>query len=106
LNRGVCRSEKITTFVCQTFKNSVIMGSSFYLEENFGDAEKLGKEVVKKLVCPVHGKKARVSFDYDNSGNNAYITKCCCPQFANCVKDAILQTNSFHVVKIEDEAFK
>lgn len=82
------------------------MGSSYYLEEQFYFAQEEGKEIVSKLICPVHNKKAKVSFDYDNFGNNAYIKKACCSNFLKQVKKVLSETQSFNKIEIEDTALK
>ena len=82
------------------------MGASYYQEEDFGAAENTGKELLKNLLCPTHKKKARVSFDYDEFGNNAYIEKCCCPDFVKQVSDSLAETKRFNKIEVTNSALK
>ena len=82
------------------------MGASYYQEEEFGVAEEIAKKVLSKMTCTTHKKKARVSFDYDNLGNNAYIKKACCSEFIKEVSDALAETKQFHKIEVKPTALE
>ena len=70
-------------------------------EDDLFYAVLVARPLVKSLRCPIHKRLARVSFDYDNSGVNAYITFCCCQPFADVVAKKLRDTELFYNIKIE-----
>ena len=63
------------------------------------------RRVVKPLICPVHGKRVRLAFDYDiNENPIPYIRKCCCKPFAKEVAQALYDTGIFDIVYLEDKS--
>lgn len=78
------------------------MGSSYYQEMDMAGAEEFAKKELQKLSCKVHNKKARISCDYDNLGNNAYIERYCCLDFAKEVKEVLADMKRFNKIEIED----
>lgn len=63
------------------------------------------RRVAKSLSCPVHGKHASLTFDYDADENAVpYISRCCCLEFAQTVADALYDTGVFDVVYLEDKS--
>lgn len=63
------------------------------------------RRVIKPLLCPVHGKSARLSFEYDRDENaTPQISRCCCLEFAQTVANALYETNMFDVVYLEDKS--
>jgi len=73
-----------------------------HLEEKLASDQARCKEVLQNLKCPVHKLKARVTYDYDDNFTNAHIKKCCCPQFAKQVADALTEAEVIDVVVIGD----
>ena len=76
-------------------------------EDYFSDPEvslwyaiEKAKPIVRSLCCPVHRRKARVQFDYNDRGLNAYITKCCCVAFADVVVKALQDAELFDHIEI------
>ena len=51
--------------------------------------------------CPVHKKKASVSYDCDEHGSYAYVTRYCCQEFAIKVAETLEKTRRFVRVEIE-----
>ena len=78
------------------------MGSSYFLEENFGNIEENAKEALKNLRCPIHNRKGRVSFNYDNNGVYAQITKYCCLTHAQSMANALENAESFDHIEIKN----
>ena len=78
------------------------MGNSYYQELSMAGDEDIAKEEVRKLICRVHNKKALISCDYDNFGNNAYIRRYCCLDFAKEVKKVLSEMKRFNKIEIED----
>jgi len=65
----------------------------------------IARECVKDLLCDVHNKKVRLTFDYDREENPfPYISKCCCKPFAKIVADTLYKTGIFTGVYLEHEA--
>lgn len=58
------------------------------------------KPLVRSLTCPIHKRKARLIYDYDNRGINAYIKKCCCQAFADVVAEKLEETKFFDNIEI------
>lgn len=78
------------------------MAVIFDPELDLMNAMSIAKPLLKTLSCPVHKRKAIVRFDYDNRGTNAYITKYCCPEFAEYVVKKLEETQRFDNIEIKD----
>lgn len=59
------------------------------------------KEVLKDLRCKKHKLKARIAYDYDDCFTNAYLTQCCCPEFAKQVADALEKAQAIDVIHLD-----
>ena len=59
------------------------------------------KRVLADFRCPTHKNKVRVSYGYDDDGTYAYITKCCCPQFAKQVSEILLRKDIIDKVDLD-----
>lgn len=81
------------------------MGNFYDIESSLAVAQTEAKKVLKDCICPVHKRKGRVSFDYDDLGCNAYI-KCCCIQHAQQMTNAIKETEMFRKIEIENITHK
>ena len=71
-------------------------------ESDLMNAMSIAKPLIKTLSCPIHGRKAGVCFDYDDRGTNAYITKYCCPDFAEYVIKKLEETQRFDNIEIKN----
>jgi hypothetical protein len=73
-----------------------IMRGIFESESDFA------KRTVNELICSIHKKRVKLSFDYDRDENAIpYISKCCCKAFAQEVADALYQTGAFDIIYLE-----
>jgi len=60
------------------------------------------KRLVSNMKCKKHKLKAHFLYDYDDDFTYAHLTKCCCPDFAQEVSDALEKAKIVDVVEIED----
>lgn len=70
----------------------------FRLKEEAGEC----KKIVSGMKCEKHKLKAYFLYDYDNDFTYAHLTKCCCPDFAKKVADALRKAEVIDVVDIKD----
>ena len=73
-----------------------------WIESRLLEESKMCKKLVSSMKCKKHKLKAHFLYDYDNDFTYAHLTKCCCPDFAKEVSDAIRKANIIDVVEIED----
>lgn len=75
----------------------------FQYETALAIAIPYAKEVKATSICPIHHKKRiSITYDYDNEGVNAYVSKGCCPEFRRLVAEALKKTERFDAVYIEE----
>lgn len=72
-----------------------------YGETALAENVPVARSFVRKFVCPVHKRKVLVSFDYDEHGTHAYITRYCCREHAEVVVKALKEAQLFDTVAIE-----
>ena len=73
--------------------------------EMFESETDFARRVIKPLLCPVHGKHARLSFNFDLDEHAfPYIRRCCCLEFAQTVADTLYDTGIFDAVYLEDKS--
>ena len=58
------------------------------------------KPIVRLLTCHIHRRKARVTFDYDDRGQIAHVSKYCCQDFAEEVADKLAKLEIFDYIEI------
>lgn len=62
------------------------------------------KKIKAVSMCPIHRKKRiSITYDYDNEGVNAYVSKGCCQEFRRLVAQALKRTKRFDAVYIEEQ---
>lgn len=69
-------------------------------ELELGNVQQEAKLLISFLVCPVHKKKCKVTFDYDNTGVNAYVEKCCCQKLGEVAYTLLASTGKFQEISI------
>lgn len=73
-----------------------------WLESKLLSDKSVCKKALLNLKCKVHRRKARVIYDYGNTGTAAHIVKCCCPEFAKQVLKVLSESESVDFVFIDD----
>ena len=76
------------------------MTDHYMMECRLVDEKALCQSLASKLKCPVHGLKAHITYDYDDEVTEARLSKCCCPQFAKQVADALEKAELIDVVDV------
>lgn len=76
------------------------MTDHYIMECRLADEKVLCQSLVSKLKCSVHGLKARVTYDYGDEFTEAHLSKCCCPEFAKQVADALEKAQLIDVVDV------
>lgn len=62
------------------------------------------KALKPKLICPIHHRKrCSILLDYDENGVNAYISGCCCKEFAQVIAQALTEIEFIDTISIEQE---
>lgn len=61
------------------------------------------KKELKNCICPLHKRKGRVSFDFDNDGANAYITAYCCSEHAQSMSQTLKEIQLFNTIVIKNK---
>lgn len=76
--------------------------NTFDPEMDYVNAVPQAKKIKSSIICPIHHRKALTSFDYDNDGVNAYVTRYCCLDLAKQVSAAFLKAKIFNHVYIQN----
>jgi hypothetical protein len=71
-------------------------------EQEFGYAKDAAKPIVKSLLCPIHKKRAKFVYGYDDKGIYAQLTKCCCFYFSQIVVNALEEAELFDRIEVKD----
>ena len=62
------------------------------------------KALKPKLICPIHHRKrCSILLDYDENGVNAYISGCCCREFAEHIAKALKKIQFLDTIDIKQE---
>lgn len=86
-----------------TMCKNPLIHAPFDYEYLLADAVPQAGEINRSLRCPVHHRPARLSFDYDDAGTNAYIVEYCCLDHAQVVAQALRERELFDRVEIEEQ---
>ncbi|WP_455670481.1 hypothetical protein [Phocaeicola faecalis] len=76
------------------------MTDHYIMESRLAEEQKNCRSIVSGMKCPVHGLKARVTYDYDDEFTEAHLSKCCCPEFAKQVANELEKAQVIDVVDI------
>ena len=78
------------------------MKIEFDPESTLDIAKPMANDIKTKMICPIHKKRVRLSFDYDYDGANAYIVFYCCRNHAEMVADSIKEIEMFNNIEIKN----